>query len=87
MEKREEVFWAARRELYEETEDTTDFLLPVFDIVLENDLYGRVFFAQINRTFPLPASEIDRVVLVNRFLCSWSYPDMEPIIFRVFENK
>jgi 8-oxo-dGTP diphosphatase len=72
---------AARRELYEETGATCFDLFPLFDYSAHSEIqekrYGRVFLAEVNKTGPLPPSEIAETKLFNRLPKQLTYPEIQ----------
>lgn len=87
----ESIEKTARRELWEETGATTYALSPVCVYsVLGNDggitdseeTFGMLYFAEISAFGTLPPMEIREVRLFNRLPGNWTYPEIQPYLFR-----
>ena len=77
---------AAKRELYEETGALEFDIEPIciYSVTAPDNLnhgeesFGMLFFADIRRFEAELHSEIDKIVITDRFPERWTYPDIQP---------
>lgn len=93
-EKGEEIDAAARRELQEETGAIDFDITPVcvYSVVEGEDAerietFGMLYAADI-RTFETELhNEIEQVVILNQCPQSWTYPQIQPLLFMEVERR
>ncbi|MBS2967866.1 NUDIX domain-containing protein [Metabacillus sp. KIGAM252] len=74
----------AGRELFEETGTKESNILPICDYSMDdslNKVYGRLYFARINGTGPLPDSEIEEAKGFNSLPNHLTYPEIQPMLY------
>lgn len=87
----ESIEETARRELYEETgaKDFNLFPVNVYSVIRKNDIetqkeeesFGMLYYADIKELGPLPALEIEKIVLTDKLPTApkdWTYPFIQP---------
>lgn len=88
-EKGESIDEAARRELFEETGAKEYSIIPicVYSVTGKNrinqrgeELFGMLYFADIQAFGTLPPSEMEAVVLQASLPKAWTYPDIQPAL-------
>ena len=82
----ENIMDTAKRELYEETGALEFDIEPIciYSVTAPDNLnhgeesFGMLFFADIRRFEAELHSEIDKIVITDRFPERWTYPDIQP---------
>ncbi len=77
---------AARRELFEETGAKDYHIKPLFDYTVQLDgatSHGRMFYADIKETGPLPESEIGEVKAFSYMPDKLTYQRVQPRLFEM----
>ena len=85
----ESILDCAKRELYEETGAKKFSLLPLsISGVVEEDktTYCMLYKGEIFELSDLPESEIEKVVLLDEFPTSWTYPEIQPYLLNFYLN-
>ncbi|MBR2545042.1 MAG: NUDIX domain-containing protein [Erysipelotrichaceae bacterium] len=87
----EDIFTAAKRELCEETGAKEYVLNPVcYYSVCDsngNESYGKLFYADIKTFEKELHSEIEKIVFLNKLPDKWTYPDIQPELIRIAEER
>lgn len=89
----EDILTTAKRELYEET-GAVDFDIEevcVYSVVrdgkLEEESFGMLYFAEI-RTFEKELhSEIEKIILTDREVDHWTYPEIQPKLMEKYRKS
>lgn len=94
-EDREDIFSAAKRELYEET-GAIDYLIKEIcvysvcgnDGVIENkvETFGMLYYADIFKFEELPGFEIEKIEFFDNLPNNWTYPDIQPKLLEKVHN-
>lgn len=90
IEKFEEVKDAASRELFEET-GAVDFELTPVSIYSvsrdeEDENFGQLYYAEVEKMDELPESEIDEIKLIDEIPEDLTYPLIQPKLFEKVLN-
>lgn len=90
----ENILATAKRELYEETGALQFNIKPVcvYSVIAEDNFdgketFGMLFFAEI-RTFEEQLhSEIEKILITNKMVSNWTYPEIQPKLFEEAEKR
>lgn len=90
----ENILVTAKRELYEETGALQFNIKPVcvYSVIAEDNFdgketFGMLFFAEI-RTFEEELhSEIEKILITNKMVSNWTYPEIQPKLFEEAEKR
>lgn len=90
----ENILATAKRELYEETGALQYNIKPVcvYSVIAEDNFdgketFGMLFFAEI-RTFEEELhSEIEKILITNKMVSNWTYPEIQPKLFEEAEKR
>jgi 8-oxo-dGTP diphosphatase len=81
----EDILETAKRELWEETGATRYSLedYGVYSVKRGNtETFGLLCYAEIYEFGPLPASEIEKVELLETLPINWTYPEIQPLLLQ-----
>lgn len=85
----ENILQTAKRELYEETGATEFSIKPICVYsVTQNDnfngeeTFGMLFYAEITAFETELHSEIEKIILSDELIDSWTYPDIQPLLLQ-----
>lgn len=85
----ENILQTAKRELYEETGATEFSIKPICVYsVTQNDnfngeeTFGMLFYAEITAFEAELHSEIEKIILSDELIDSWTYPDIQPLLLQ-----
>ncbi len=89
----ESILETAKRELYEET-GAVDFdmkKLCVYSVVRDKNVaeesFGMLYFAQIREFEEKLHSEIEKIILTDKPVESWTYPEIQPKLMEEYERR
>ena len=90
----ESIDITARRELYEETGALEFTIQPLFvysvtapDKFDGREVFGMVFFADIEVFEPELHSEIERIIITDELPALWTYPDIQPYLLEEYRSR
>lgn len=90
----EDIFDTAKRELYEET-GAIDFAIKpvcVYSVTAEDNFdgkesFGMLYYAEIKGFENELHSEIEKIVLSEDLVDSWTYPEIQPRLFEEAKRR
>ncbi len=93
-EKGEDILDTAKRELYEETGAVDYDIRPVcvYSVTAPDNFYGAetfgmLFFADVRSFEEELHSEIERIVISDRFEDRWTYPEIQPRLIEEAQRR
>lgn len=90
----ENILATAKRELYEETGALQFNIKPVcvYSVIAEDNFdgketFGMLFFAEIRIFEEQLYSEIEKILITNKMVSNWTYPEIQPKLFEEAEKR
>lgn len=90
----ENILATAKRELYEETGALQFNIKPVcvYSVIVEDNFdgketFGMLFFAEIRIFEEQLYSEIEKILITNKMVSNWTYPEIQPKLFEEAEKR
>lgn len=81
----EDILTAAKRELYEETGAVDYLIRPVCVYSVTNqslETFGMLYFSDVKAFETELHSEIEKIVITDTLPESWTYPEIQPMLFK-----
>jgi len=87
-EENEEIFYTAKRELFEETGAKVFDIRPVclYSVKETSESHGMLFFAEVSELGDLPEMEIERIELFSQPPENLTYPLIQPKLFNRIQD-
>lgn len=91
----EDILDTARRELYEETGAIAYELQPVcvYSVIHwdspnhDQESFGMLYYADIKKFEKDLHSEIEKIILTDRLVEHWTYPEIQPKLIAEYERR